>query len=79
MPEFGMVLSSLFQASVVRLGSRIGWVIQFLMELFWDVGVQRGDTVSMNQVPKLSSLFTSFLLAGCTWLLKVSGAAGHSE
>lgn len=64
---------------MVRLGARMGWVIQFLMELFWEVGVQRGDIVSMNQGPKLSSLSPLFFLQDAPGSEGVSGAASHSE
>lgn len=57
----------------------MGWVIQFLMELFWEVGVQRGDIVSMNQGPKLSSLSPLFFLQDAPGSEGVSGAAGHGE
>ena len=49
------------------------------MELFWEVGVQRGDTVSVNQGAKLSFLSPPFCLQDAPGSEGVSGAAGHGE
>ena len=79
-PEFGMVL--FFPVSGFRWsgwGARTGWAIQFLMELSWEVGVQRGDAISMNQGAKLASLSPPFSLQDAPGSEGVSGAAGHGE
>ena len=79
MPEFWMVLSVLFQASGGQLGSK-DWLGHSVFDGTILAGEgAKGDTVSMNQGPKLSCILPLSLSQDAPGSEGLSGAAGHSE